>query len=64
MDYAVFDAVANGFANNILTKPEFFIGILVFIGYLFLGKPIYEAFAGFIKATWYDDLDCRFWWIG
>ena len=39
------------FANNILTKPEFFVGILVFIGYLFLKKPIYEAFGGFIKGT-------------
>ena len=40
-----------GFVNNILGKPEFFIGIIVFIGYLLLKKPIYEAFAGFIKAT-------------
>lgn len=39
------------FANNILTKPEFFVGLLVFFGYLFLKKPIYEAFGGFIKAT-------------
>lgn len=39
------------FANNILTKPHFFVGLLVFIGYLFLQKPIYEAVGGFIKAT-------------
>lgn len=39
------------FANNILTKPEFFVGLLVFVGYLFLQKPVYEAFGGFIKAT-------------
>lgn len=39
------------FVNNILTKPEFFVGILVFIGYLLLKKPIYQAFSGFIKAT-------------
>lgn len=39
------------FVNNILTKPEFFIGILVFIGYLLMKKPFYEAFSGFIKAT-------------
>ncbi len=39
------------FANNILTKPHFFVGLLVFIGYLFLKKPIYEAVGGFIKAT-------------
>lgn len=34
-----------------MSKPEFFIGILVFIGYLLLGKPIYDAFGGFIKAA-------------
>ncbi len=39
------------FANNILTQPAYFIGIIVFIGYLLLKKPFYEAFAGFIKAT-------------
>lgn len=39
------------FAANILTKPAFFIGLMVFIGYLLLKKPFYEAFAGFIKAT-------------
>ena len=39
------------FANNILTKPHFFVGLLVFVGYLFLGKKIYEAVGGFIKAT-------------
>ncbi|MGL6167236.1 MAG: PTS ascorbate transporter subunit IIC [Fusobacteriaceae bacterium] len=39
------------FVNNILTKPEFFVGILVFIGYLLLKKPFYQAFSGFIKAT-------------
>ena len=39
------------FVNNILTRAEFFVGILVFIGYLLLKKPIYQAFSGFIKAT-------------
>jgi len=39
------------FQNNILTKPQFFIGFIVFIGYLLLQKPIYEAIAGFIKAV-------------
>ncbi|MGL5041969.1 MAG: PTS ascorbate transporter subunit IIC [Culicoidibacterales bacterium] len=39
------------FVNNILAKPEFFIGILVFIGYVLLRKKWYESFAGFIKAT-------------
>lgn len=39
------------FVNNILTKPEFFVGILVFVGYLLLRRPFYQAFSGFIKAT-------------
>lgn len=39
------------FANNILTQPAYFIGLIVFIGYLLLKKPFYEALAGFIKAT-------------
>ena len=39
------------FVNNILTRPEFFVGIMVFVGYILLKKPIYESFAGFIKAT-------------
>lgn len=39
------------FANNILTKPAYFIGLIVFIGYVLLKKPLYESFAGFIKAT-------------
>ena len=39
------------FNNNIFGKPAFFVGILVFAGYLLLKKPVYEALAGFIKAT-------------
>ncbi len=39
------------FLNNILVKPYFFVGFLVFAGYLFLGKKVYEAVGGFIKAT-------------
>lgn len=39
------------FQNNILTKPAFFVGFIVLIGYLLLRKPFYEALAGFIKAT-------------
>lgn len=34
-----------------MTKPNFFIGFIVLIGYLLLRKPIYESIAGFIKAT-------------
>ena len=39
------------FQVNILTQPAFFLGIIVFVGYLLLGRPIYDALAGFIKAT-------------
>lgn len=39
------------FAQNILTQPAYFIGFMVLIGYVLLRKPIYESFAGFIKAT-------------
>ena len=38
------------FQNNVLTQPAFFVGLMVFIGYVLLKKPIYEAFAGCIKA--------------
>lgn len=43
--------ILNGFVKNILTKPAFFIGFLVLIGYLLDGRKWYEALAGFIKAT-------------
>ncbi|MBS4750057.1 PTS ascorbate transporter subunit IIC [Carnobacteriaceae bacterium zg-ZUI78] len=39
------------FSKNILQKPEFFVGLLVIIGYLLLRKPLHEVFAGFVKAT-------------
>lgn len=39
------------FAKNILTQPAYFIGIMVLVGYILLKKPLYDAFAGFIKAT-------------
>ena len=28
-------AIGTWFGQNILTKPEFFVGLLVFVGYLF-----------------------------
>lgn len=38
------------FANNILTKPHFFVGVLlVFIGYLLLGKKIYETLEDLLR---------------
>ncbi|MBR2067859.1 MAG: PTS ascorbate transporter subunit IIC [Solobacterium sp.] len=39
------------FQSNILTQPAFFVGFLVLIGYLLLKKPLYQAYAGFVKAT-------------
>lgn len=39
------------FVNNILTKPHFLIGLIVFIGYMLLKRPWYESLSGFIKAT-------------
>lgn len=39
------------FQDNILTKPAFFIGFIVLIGYLLLKRPLYEAISGFIKAV-------------
>ncbi|WP_124059498.1 PTS ascorbate transporter subunit IIC [Vaginisenegalia massiliensis] len=39
------------FVQNILSKPPFLIGLIVFIGYLLLKRPFYECLAGFLKAT-------------
>lgn len=44
-------SIGDFIVKNILTQPAYFIGIIVFIGYLLLNKPFYEALAGFIKAT-------------
>lgn len=49
MDFLV--SIWGFFQNNILTKPAFFIGFIVLVGYLLLKRPIYDAIAGFIKAT-------------
>ena len=38
------------FANNILTQPAFFIGLIVIIGYILLKKPWYDVVAGGIKT--------------
>lgn len=38
------------FATNILQKPAFFIGLLVFVGYTLLNKKWYETMSGCIKA--------------
>ncbi|SUO93583.1 PTS ascorbate transporter subunit IIC [Suttonella ornithocola] len=39
------------FVNNFLKQPAFFIGLIVFIGYLLLRKPWYECLSGFVKAS-------------
>lgn len=39
------------FSGKYFNKPCVFIGFIVLIGYLLLKRPIYEAIAGFIKAT-------------
>jgi len=39
------------FAANVLTQPAYFIGLIVFVGYVLLRRPFHESFAGFIKAT-------------
>lgn len=38
------------FVNKFLAQPALLMGTIVFIGYLLLGKKIYEALSGFIKA--------------
>ena len=45
------DLVFKFFSQNILQKPEFFVGLLVLIGYALLKRPAHEVFAGFVKAT-------------
>lgn len=49
MDFLI--AIWEFFQNNILTKPQFFVGFIVFVGYALLRKPWYECLAGFIKAV-------------
>lgn len=49
MDFLI--SIWKFFQVNILTNPAFLIGFIVLIGYLLLKRPIYEALAGFIKAT-------------
>lgn len=38
-------------SNNILTKAEFFVGLIVLVGYILLGRKWYETLAGFLKAV-------------
>lgn len=39
------------FQSNILTQPAYFVGLMVLVGSLLLKKPVYEAYAAFVKAT-------------
>lgn len=38
------------FMDNILTQPAFFIGFMVFLGYVLLKKPWYEILGGTLKS--------------
>lgn len=38
------------FAQNILTQPAYFIGLIVMVGYILLGKKWYDVVGGGIKA--------------
>lgn len=42
--------VFNEFVAKFLGQPALLLGTIVFVGYLLLGKKVYEALAGFIKA--------------
>jgi PTS system ascorbate-specific IIC component len=44
-------AVWTFFVNNILTKPQYMVGLIVLIGYLLLRKPWYDTVSGTIKAV-------------
>lgn len=37
--------------NNVISRPQIFIGIIVIVGYILMKKKWYEVFAGFIKAV-------------
>lgn len=39
------------FAQNILTQPAYFIGLMVLVGYALLRRPWYECLSGFLKAS-------------
>lgn len=39
------------FAQNILIRPAYFVGMIALVGYILLRKPWYEVLSGFIKAT-------------
>lgn len=43
-------AIFLGFINKFLGQPALLLATITFIGYLMLGKKVYEALAGFIKA--------------
>lgn len=47
----IVNAIWKGLFNNILSRPQIFIGLIVVIGYIMLHKKWYQVFAGFIKAV-------------
>ena len=53
------------FINQILGQAPLLMGIIVFIGYLTLGRGISGAITGFIKASvGFMILQAGYWWIG
>ena len=51
-------------SNNILTKAEFFVGLIVLVGYILLGRKWYENISRFLKSSCrLYDFKCRFSWI-
>lgn len=43
--------IFTGLFNNIIAKPEFFLAILVFVGYMLLRKTFLESLSGALKAA-------------
>ena len=44
-------SIWNALFNNVISRPQIFIGLIVIVGYILLKKKPREVFAGFIKAV-------------
>lgn len=47
----ILNTVFSFVSNNFLTKAELFVGVIVLVGYILLGRKWYETLAGFLKAV-------------
>ena len=47
----IINSIWNALFNNVLSRPQIFIGVIVVVGYVLLKKKPLEVFAGFIKAV-------------